>query len=84
MKKIITLSIAALALASCTADYDCACTYTDVSGGTTTISSNTTTLIGVTQTQAEQDYNCVSYEQSYTDNTGTVSTSTQDCTITKK
>jgi len=84
MKKILTLAIAGIALASCTADYECNCTVTDTWGGSTTISTDETTLIGVSQAQAEQDYDCVSYTQTSTASDGTVSVYERDCTITKK
>ena len=84
MKKILTLALAGLAMASCTADYECRCTVTDTWGGNTSTDIYTVQKLGVTQGQVESDYDCVSYEQTYTDSQGDVSLYSQDCTITKK
>lgn len=84
MKKIFIVAIGALALTACKADYKCSCTITDTSGGSTTVSTDETTLINVTKEQAEHDNNCVSSEDTYTDSQGNVSTTKRDCTITKQ
>lgn len=85
MKKIILLSLSAMALVSCTADYECNCTITETSGGSTDVSTDKTTLIGVTKAQAESSYDCISYSDTYVNNsTGNTSTYKQECTITKK
>ena len=83
MKKIFLLSLTAVALVSCKADYECNCTVTDTDLGGTTVSTDKTTLIGVTKAQAESDYDCVSYTDTYT-SSGSTSTTKRECTITKK
>lgn len=84
MKKIIILSLSALVLASCTADYQCTCTITDTYNGSTDVSTSNTTLIGVSKAQAENSNDCVSYDQTSTDNSGNNEIYKRTCTITKK
>jgi hypothetical protein len=83
MKKIILLSLSAMALVSCTADYECNCTITQTNSGGTTVSTDKSTLIGVTKAQAESAYDCASYDQTSSSD-GSTSTYSQQCTITKK
>lgn len=83
MKKIFILALGAVTLSACKGNYKCSCTETDTSNGNTTVTTDESTLTDVSKQQAEQDYDCVSYEQTYTDSQGQVSTTKRDCTITK-
>lgn len=84
MKKIMIFSIAVFALASCKKDYTCECTtnstYNGVGDDPTT---QTVILKDVTKSTVDNAFDCVSYEGTYTDQSGDVSTYTTECTVTK-
>jgi hypothetical protein len=86
MKKILILSLAVVALASCKKDYTCACTETDVdvSAGTTDVYTSEVTIKDVSKKTVESSSECVSYDETYVDEDGDTYTYTVDCTITKK
>ena len=78
------LSLSALVLASCTADYQCNCTVTDTYNGSTNVTTQTTTLVGVSKALAESSSDCISMDQTYTNSSGDTEIYKKDCTITKK
>lgn len=84
MKKIIIASMAIIALGSCKKDYLCECTSTDTSGGSTNVSTSTTEFKDVKKKYVESSYDCISYDEVYTNSNGDVSTYKTDCTISKK
>ena len=86
MKKILILSLAVVALASCKKDYTCACTETDtdVSAGTTDVYTSEVTIKEVSKKTVESAYDCVSYNSTSVDDLGDTYTTKVDCTITKK
>ena len=82
MKKIILLSVAvaAFSLSSCRKDRTCTCTTTDISSGTTDVSS-TVQLVGhATSREAKKESNCYSTQSTITES-GNTTSETRDCTL---
>ena len=84
MKKILIASLAIIALASCKKNYLCECTETYTNSSGTTVYTSSVEIKDVKKKYVESSYDCVSFQSTSTDPSGNVSTSTIDCSISKK
>lgn len=82
-KNILIAAVAFIALSACKKDYTCECTVTSTWGSETTVTVHTKVLKEVSKRTVKNSSDCVSSANTYTNDSGNVSTYNTVCEIKK-